>query len=62
MLKVWKIVAIIVVVVAVIGLIISGTGLITGASPDRIVRLAFGGWDGLRHTLDAYRPMLYFMQ
>ena len=60
MLKVWKIVLIIVIVLVVIGLLIGGTGLITGASPDRIVRLAFGGWDGLWAQLNTFRPDAYF--
>ena len=47
MIRYWKIVLAVSVVLFLAGLVLLGTGLMTGASPDRIVELVFGGRDAL---------------
>ena len=43
----WKIVIAIVLLLLLAGIVLAGTGLLTGASPSRIAELLFGGWEGL---------------
>ena len=43
----WKIVIAIVLLLLLAGIVLAGTGLLTGASPNRIAELLFGGWEGL---------------
>ena len=55
MTQLWKIVLTIIAVLLVLGVLLAGTGLITGASPNRIVELLYGGVDGLLGALDGLR-------
>ena len=50
--KAWRIVGIIVLVLAVAGIVSGGIGLLTGASLDRMVENVFGGWETLELILD----------
>lgn len=43
----WKIVLILCALLLLAGIVIGGTGYLTGASPNRIAELLYGGWDGL---------------
>ena len=54
----WRIVGTIVAVLLVAGVVAAGIGLITGASPDRMVENVFGGWDALNLILDVLRQEL----
>lgn len=45
--KAWRIVLTVVISLMVIGLVLVGAAWITGASPERIVELVFGGREGL---------------
>ena len=53
MIRYWKIIFAVVAVLLLIGLLLVGAGLITGASPDRITELLYGGWDVLAGTFEA---------
>ena len=55
MTQLWKIVLTIIAVLLVLGILLAGTGLITGASPGRIVELLYGGVDGLLGALYGLR-------
>ena len=50
--KAWKIVATVVLVLAVAGIIAGGIGMLTGASFDRMVENIFGGYEALEMVLD----------
>lgn len=52
MIKAWKIVATVVLVLAVAGIIAGGIGALTGASVDRMVENVFGGYEALEAVLD----------
>ena len=45
--KAWRVVLTVVIALFVIGLVLVGAAWITGASPERIVELVFGGREGL---------------
>ena len=47
MIRYWKIVLTVSAVLLLTGLVLLGTGLMTGASPERIVELVCGGRDAL---------------
>ena len=49
----WKIVLIVCVLLLLAGIVIGGAGYLTGASPDRIAELLYGGWDGLRSAVES---------
>ena len=53
--RLWRIVISIVATLVVLGVLLAGTGLITGASPYRIAELLYGGWDGLLGALDSLK-------
>ena len=53
--KAWRIVGIIVLVLAVAGIVSGGIGLLTGASLDRMVENVFGGWETLELVLDVLK-------
>jgi len=55
MTQLWKIVLTVIGVLLVLGVILAGTGLITGASPFRIAELLYGGMDGLLGALDSLK-------
>lgn len=50
----WKIIAAVVILLLLAGIVLGGTGILTGASPDRIAELLFGGWDGLYGTVQSW--------
>ena len=50
--KAWRVVGIIVLVLAVAGVVAGGIGMLTGASMDRMVENIFGGWEALETVLD----------
>ena len=54
----WKIILLFAAVLLLAGIILGGTGYLTGASPDRIAELAFGGWSGLRSALAEWETTL----
>ena len=54
----WKIVAVVSAVLLVAGIVLGAAGYLTGASPDRIVSLVYGGWDGLRSMLTTLHSQL----
>lgn len=43
----WKIITAVVALLLLAGIVIGGTGILTGASTGRIAELLFGGWEGL---------------
>ena len=49
----WKIVLILCALLLLAGIVIGGAGYLTGASPDRIAEVLYGGWDGLRSAVDS---------
>ena len=50
--KAWKVIGLIVLVLAVAGIVSAGIGMLTGASLDRKVENIFGGWETLELMLD----------
>ena len=60
MTRIWKYVGVAVIVLLVFGLLLGGAGLLTGAEPDRIWRIAEskGYIDGLRASLEAGKNWL----
>ena len=54
----WKIVLILCALLLLAGIVIGGAGYLTGASPDRIAELLYGGWDGLRSALESLQARL----
>lgn len=58
MTRYWKIVIAVFALLLLAGIVLAGTGLLTGASPDRIVEVLFGGRDGLVSSLQAARTRL----
>ncbi|MBQ8263234.1 MAG: hypothetical protein IJY96_00475 [Oscillospiraceae bacterium] len=50
--KAWKVIGLIVLVLAVAGIVSAGIGMLTGASLDRMVENIFGGWETLELMLD----------
>ena len=54
----WRIVGIIALILLVAGIASAGIGLLTGASLDRMVENAFGGWDALNLYIDVLRQEL----
>lgn len=55
MIRFWKIVLPVVAILFLTGIVLAGAGWLTGASPDRIAELLYGGWDVLRGIFDAVR-------
>ena len=53
MIRYWKIIALAAVALFVAGVLFVGAGILTGASPDRIAELLYGGWDGLCAALQS---------
>ena len=51
--KAWRIVLTVVIALLVIGIVMVGAAWITGASPERIVELVFGGQEGLEAWWEA---------
>ena len=49
----WKIVLILCALLLLAGIVIGGAGYLTGASPDRIAEMLYGGWDGLRSAVES---------
>lgn len=58
MTRYWKIVLAVVAVLLLTGLVLAGAGLITGASPDRIAELLYGGWDVLTGVFNTVKQEL----
>ena len=54
----WKIVLILCALLLLAGIVIGGAGYLTGASPDRIAEVLYGGWDGLRSALQSLSAQL----
>lgn len=52
MTRAWKIVCWVAAALFVVGLVLIGAGLLSGASTHRILNEAFGGQDGFRTWLD----------
>lgn len=48
----WRVVGLIVLVLAVAGIVSAGIGMLTGASLDRMVENIFGGYEALNMMLD----------
>lgn len=53
--KAWRVVLTVVIALLVIGIVLVGAAWITGASPDRIVELVFGGQAGLEARLETIK-------
>jgi len=53
MIRVWKIIFSVAAVLFLLGVVLAGTGLLTGASPARIAELLFGGWDAVAEAIAA---------
>ena len=49
----WKIVLILCALLFLAGIVIGGAGYLTGASPNRIAEVLYGGWDGLRSAVES---------
>lgn len=45
--KIWKVVTVIAIVLAVLGMVLAAIGLFTGGSVDRMIEVLFGGRDTL---------------
>lgn len=50
--KVWRVIVLVVLVLAVAGIVCGAIGLLTGASLDRMVENVFGGYEALNMILD----------
>ena len=47
MIKAWRIIGTIILIIIVAGIVAGGIGLLTGASLDRMVENVFGGWEAV---------------
>ena len=47
MIRAWRIIGAIILIVIVAGIVAGGIGLLTGASLDRMVENVFGGWEAV---------------
>lgn len=55
---IWKVVAILAVVLLLLGIAAFAVGYFTGASVDRMVEVRFGGWDTVEMFIKAIREGL----
>ncbi|MBR5489751.1 MAG: hypothetical protein IKV79_00600 [Oscillospiraceae bacterium] len=47
MIRAWRIIGTIILIIIVAGIVAGGIGLLTGASLDRMVENVFGGWEAV---------------